>query len=187
MKHSLAKTFNHVTIRKARPSDMPQVLAVEEACFPANKYEPGLMASHLKNDSTQTGVRASVLFVAVAADAERPGKEKVLGYALGVHQPDDTGRLARLGVGPEAAGKGLGRKLLQRIYTNLQDLGAHKHISLEVRESNAVAIGLYLSEGFIISRKLPGHYGVENGLKMIRPLEKKSGTAQHRRQHRPRA
>lgn len=61
--------------------------------------------------------------------------------------------------------KGIGKKLLNSI-----ELNNIKNITLEVRESNSVAIDFYKKNGFKIATVRKNYYGNENGYLMLKEL-----------------
>ena len=65
--------------------------------------------------------------------------------------------LLRIAVSPEARGQGLGRKLLEACQQDLAEAGMTR-LFLEVRASNAPAIGLYLACGWKPVGRRPGYY-----------------------------
>ena len=64
--------------------------------------------------------------------------------------------------------KGIATKLLNFMETNNKNIS---NITLEVRESNSIAIEFYLKNGFVKCAKRKNYYGDEDGILMI----KKSG------------
>ena len=65
--------------------------------------------------------------------------------------------LLRIAVSPEARGQGLGRKLLEACQQDLAEAGMTR-MFLEVRASNAPAIGLYWACGWKPVGRRPGYY-----------------------------
>lgn len=65
--------------------------------------------------------------------------------------------LLRIAVSPEARGQGLGRKLLEACQRDLAEAGMPE-LFLEVRASNASAIGLYWACGWKPVGRRPGYY-----------------------------
>ena len=65
--------------------------------------------------------------------------------------------LLRIAVSPEARGQGLGRKLLEACQQDLAEAGMTR-LFLEVRASNAPAIGLYWACGWKPVGRRPGYY-----------------------------
>jgi ribosomal protein S18 acetylase RimI-like enzyme len=65
--------------------------------------------------------------------------------------------LLRIAVSPEARGQGLGRTLLEACQRDLAETGMDR-LFLEVRASNAPAIGLYRACGWKPVGRRPGYY-----------------------------
>jgi ribosomal protein S18 acetylase RimI-like enzyme len=60
-------------------------------------------------------------------------------------------------VSPEARQQGIGRTLVQTVFTWARDMGAEE-VWLELRESNTRALRLYQQCGFAIVGRRPGYY-----------------------------
>jgi ribosomal-protein-alanine N-acetyltransferase len=71
----------------------------------------------------------------------------LLGFA-GAHIILDEGHITNVAVIKEARGHGLGRLLMDALMQLAANLGA-RYLTLEVRASNAAAVALYQSFGFI--------------------------------------
>lgn len=86
---------------------------------------------------------------------------QVVGYAV-LKAILDEAELLTLSIKPEYQGKGLGRYLLEGVIQRIQ-AGGVSQLFLEVRISNAVAIGLYLSCGFAHIGRRSGYYPTDSG------------------------
>lgn len=122
-------------------SHIPQILQLEQACFSTPWTET--MLSDALFDS-----QASFL---VAEDEEG----HILGYA-GLHVVLDEGYIDNVAVEPDARRHGVASALLD-VYCRF---GAANlaFLTLEVRASNAPAIGLYEKHGFRRAGLRPGYY-----------------------------
>lgn len=122
-------------------SHVPQIAALERACFSAPWTET--MLSDALFDP-----QASFI---VAEDEEG----HILGYA-GLHVILDEGYIDNIAVEPDARRHGVASALLD-VYCRF---GAANlaFLTLEVRASNAAAIGLYEKHGFQRSGLRPGYY-----------------------------
>ena len=107
------------------------VEALEQECF-ASPWSLDSLAEELSNP------------LAVFYTAETAGK--IVGY-VGMHHIIDEGYITNIAVAERFRGAGVARALLARLaaYAEENDL---QMITLEVRPSNAPAIGLYESFGF---------------------------------------
>lgn len=119
------------SIQKAELSHLPEVLAIEESFFSfPHTYEQfaGFVQSELHH-----------FFVAVS---EGP----VLGYAE-MSAVVDEGYISNVAVRPDAQRNGIANELIRRLQSEAENLNL-SFISLEVRESNTSAIGLYSKNNF---------------------------------------
>jgi ribosomal-protein-alanine N-acetyltransferase len=80
----------------------------------------------------------------------------VTGFVCG-RQMADEGEILNLAVRRQNRKKGEGRALLSAALEKLQR-GGVRRVYLEVRESNATAIGFYEKQGFSIMGRRPGYY-----------------------------
>jgi ribosomal-protein-alanine acetyltransferase len=85
---------------------------------------------------------------------------KMIGYAVMMQGVDDA-ELLDIGIALSRQRQGLGSKLLQAMLAQAQKLGKQR-VVLEVRASNAPAIGLYQSIGFVEIGLRRDYYPVEN-------------------------
>ncbi|MBR6028661.1 MAG: ribosomal protein S18-alanine N-acetyltransferase [Clostridia bacterium] len=123
---------NEPVIRRMTMDDLPAVDAIEKATF-ARPWPESAYAHELqKNPAARYLV------------AETDGK--VAGFA-GAWIIIDESHITNIAVAEAARGQGIGRKLTEALLQYLSNLGA-AYTTLEVRESNAAAIGLYRSLGF---------------------------------------
>jgi ribosomal-protein-alanine N-acetyltransferase len=120
-------------IRRMTLADAAAVAQVEAACF-----DTPWTLRDFKQEMGENPVARYLV-------AEEAGR--ILGFA-GAHIILEEGHITNVAVLPGARGKGLGRKLLQALMQYAANLGA-RYLTLEVRESNAVAISLYASFGFV--------------------------------------
>jgi ribosomal-protein-alanine N-acetyltransferase len=162
-RHQPRSVHPETAIRHANPSDVAEILRVEQAAFnPSDAFSPSQIARMLRNP------RAFV-FVAVAS---KPGQASVVGWAAILtrrHRNGLSGRLYSIAIAPEAAGQGLGRRLATHTIDAVEDAGVTR-ISLEVRADNDRAIALYESLNFRTTERLPGYYADgADGLRMRRP------------------
>jgi ribosomal-protein-alanine N-acetyltransferase len=121
-----------VLIRAARDSDLDDVAAIERSVF----KDPWTRRSFVD----LVGAR-NVLFLVAEA-----GKRSVVGYAVVLIAGLES-ELANLAVSRLMQKQGLGRRLLTEAVEQARGRGA-REMFLEVRESNASAVGLYAGAGF---------------------------------------
>ena len=124
------------------PARLPQVVALEKICFPADPWREELFRSALDNP-------------AVAILLAEGGDSAVLGYAV-LSVVLDEGNLDNIAVAPEARRQGVADALLGA----LTGFG-REHLAvlmLEVRASNAPAIALYEKHGFAAVGRRKNYY-----------------------------
>jgi ribosomal-protein-alanine N-acetyltransferase len=85
---------------------------------------------------------------------ERAGR--IVAYGVLMLAPGEA-QILNLTVAPDARGEGLGRRLLHHFVDHARAFGAEQ-IFLEVRSSNAAAVGLYQAEGFVPVARRAGYY-----------------------------
>jgi ribosomal-protein-alanine N-acetyltransferase len=124
-----------------RESDVEDVLAVEDRVYPY----PWSRANFL--DSLASGYQAWVL---------RDQAMRLLGYFL-IMPVVDEAHLLNVAVAEEWQGQGLGRFLLNQSVACARGLGMESML-LEVRPSNARALGIYERYGFEQIGRRKGYY-----------------------------
>ncbi len=116
--------------RKARATDLEQLLAIEAACFSIDR---------LSKRSFRHWISAEHGVLIVAEDA----RHKLLGYGLlWCHQGTRLARLYSLAVLPELQGQGVAQQLLVKLEAAARDK-ARVYLRLEVAKNNEAAIRLY--------------------------------------------
>jgi ribosomal protein S18 acetylase RimI-like enzyme len=121
-------------IRKARPSDIERLCAIEEEAFAADRLSRRSLKALLRRPS-------AILLVAARAGA-------IDGYALVLtRRGARAARLYSLAVHPAAAGRGIGSRLLDAAEAAAFASGADR-LRLEVRPDNHAAIRLYERRGY---------------------------------------
>lgn len=119
-------------IRRMATADLPQVAEIEAAVFP----RPWSIRDFFSELTVNPVARYLV--------AELDGQ--ILGFA-GVHIILDEGHITNVAVLPAARGRGLGKSLMAELMQYAANLGV-RYLTLEVRQSNEVAIAMYRGLGF---------------------------------------
>ncbi len=128
-------------LRELTADDLPGVLEIERASF-ADPWSEALFLAELGRPERAWRV------------AECDGVVAAFG---GIMVVGDEAHLMDIAVEPDRRGKGLARGLLAALARDAVDRGARR-MTLEVRESNAAALALYLSSGFDIAGRRTGYY-----------------------------
>lgn len=96
--------------------------------------------------------------------------EEMLAFVIGMIEPDGTGHVVALGVGPDHRRKGYGRRLMLTVESGFGERGIQS-VRLEVRTSNEAAQKLYSEMGYKIIRRMPRYYtNGDDGYLMVRNL-----------------
>jgi len=147
-----------LSIRRARPTDIPEIMAIERECF-VEPWEEEVFA--------QTMEWTPFSFFVAMADG------KIRGFVVGCLENTGSavyGHVSNLGVTAAYRGKGLGRLLVSRLERQFVLDGA-EGVLLEVRVSNTDAQEFYRKLGYLEAFLLSGYYSNgEDALVMMRDL-----------------
>jgi ribosomal-protein-alanine N-acetyltransferase len=124
-----------IAFRRMREADVPDVMEVERAAF-SRPWTEAQVRRELVHDF-------STVLLATGPGA---GAEAVLGFAITWLVHDEL-HVLNVAVAPVARRQGVARALLAEVEARAAAQGA-RTASLEVRRSNAPAIGLYRSMGY---------------------------------------
>jgi [ribosomal protein S18]-alanine N-acetyltransferase len=131
-----------VTLDLMSPYDLGAVLRIERVAFPS-AWTPESYLRELRNTSSYYIV------------ARREGE--VVGYA-GMWVIEDEAHVSTIAVHPDHRRHGLGEVMMRHLI-EVAHLRRARHMTLEVREGNAVAQSLYHKLGFHIQGLLTRYYG----------------------------
>ncbi len=130
-------------IRPARRNDIDALVAIENASFAGDRLSRRSFLRFVESPS------------AIALVAER---EAVLGSCIVLlRTTSQRARLYSLAVAPQAAGQGIGSALLKAAEAAAAVQGS-RVMTLEVREDNAPAQGLYARSGFDLIGRTSSYY-----------------------------
>ena len=124
--------MGEIVIRKMQPEDLAEVCKIEKDNFSLPWSEKSFWESMEREDT---------VFLVALED------EEVAGY-IGCYCIAGAGEITNVAVKASHRRKGIGGKLLQKLYEKGAALDTQEYF-LEVRESNEAAIGLYLRQGFV--------------------------------------
>lgn len=124
--------MSEIIIRKMQPEDLVQVCKIEKENFSLPWSEKSFAESMERNDT--------VFLTALAGN-------EVAGY-IGCYCIAGTGEITNVAVKASCRRKGIGGKLLEKLYEEGAALETREFF-LEVRESNEAAIELYSRQGFV--------------------------------------
>jgi [ribosomal protein S18]-alanine N-acetyltransferase len=107
----------------------------------------------------------SVAYRAVTPDGT------MVGFIVGLVEPDKTGHITTLGVAPEHRR----RRIAQRMLAKVEESFRRRHVRtmrLEVRAVNTGAQALYRNLGYVVTQRLPRYYSNGgDGLMMVKAIE----------------
>ena len=124
--------MGEIIIRKMQPEDLAEVCKIEKENFSLPWSEKSFLESMEREDT---------VFLVALED------EDIAGY-IGCYCIAGAGEITNVAVKASHRRKGIGGKLLQKLYEEGAALDTQEYF-LEVRESNEAAIGLYLRQGFV--------------------------------------
>lgn len=131
-------------LRRATISDVEALTTLEARCFASDRISARAFRRLLGNP------RCDCLVL------EEDGR--LLGYGLTLYRRNTSiARLYSLAVVPEARGRGLGRRLLERLESTARDRGSVS-MRLEVRADNAAGLALYRTLGYSVFGTAAGYY-----------------------------
>ncbi|MEN8040387.1 MAG: ribosomal protein S18-alanine N-acetyltransferase [Actinomycetota bacterium] len=138
------------TIRKMSRADIPAVAALESDVYD-QPWSPRVFFDEL--------AMANREYVVITN-----GDDTVVGYG-GLLVVDEDAHITTLAVAPEARGRQLGKRLMVALVSEALGAGV-RHLTLEVRLSNASAQGLYERFGFSPVGRRKNYYKNEDALVM---------------------
>jgi len=95
----------------------------------------------------------------------------MVGFVIGLIEPDHTGHITTVGVAPEHRRRHLGQRLMAEVEKGFKKRGV-RIVRLEVRSLNVPAQKLYQHLGYAITQRLPKYYSNGgDGLLMLKSLE----------------
>ena len=106
----------------------------------------------------------------VAYRAVTPGGSMV-GFVIGLVEPDHTGHITTVGVAPEHRRRRLAQRLMAEVEKGFKQRNV-RIVRLEVRSLNLAAQRLYERLGYAVTQRLPRYYSNGgDGLLMLKSLE----------------
>ena len=107
----------------------------------------------------------SVSYRAVTTDGA------MVGFIVGLVEPDRTGHVTTLGVAPEHRRRHIAHRMLEKAEHGFRRRDV-RTLRLEVRSINTAAQRLYAGLGFVVAQRLPRYYSNGgDGLLMVKSLE----------------
>jgi [ribosomal protein S18]-alanine N-acetyltransferase len=95
----------------------------------------------------------------------------MVGFIVGLVEPQNTGHVTTLGVAPEHRRRGIAAQMLNKVEENFRRRHV-RTIRLEVRSVNSGAQNLYRNLGYTVTQRLPHYYSNGgDGLLMIKSVE----------------
>jgi ribosomal-protein-alanine N-acetyltransferase len=95
----------------------------------------------------------------------------MVGFVIGLVEPDHTGHVTTVGVAPEHRRRSLAKRLMNQVEEGFRRRSV-RLVRLEVRALNAAAQKLYEGMGYSVTQRLPKYYSNGgDGLLMLKSLE----------------
>ena len=95
----------------------------------------------------------------------------MVGFIVGLIEPDHTGHITTLGVAPEHRRRSIANRMMEKVEEGFRRRQV-RTIRLEVRSVNTGAQQLYRNLGYVVTQRLPRYYSNGgDGLLMIKSLE----------------
>ncbi|HVF26709.1 MAG TPA: N-acetyltransferase [Pyrinomonadaceae bacterium] len=95
----------------------------------------------------------------------------MVGFIVGLIEPNATGHVTTLGVAPEHRRRGIANRMMNRVEEGFRRRGV-RTVRLEVRSVNTGAQKLYGGMGYVVTQRLPRYYSNGgDGLLMIKALD----------------
>lgn len=95
----------------------------------------------------------------------------MVGFVIGLIEPDHTGHITTVGVSPEHRRRHLAKRLMAEVESGFKRRNV-RIVRLEVRSLNIAAQKLYESLGYAITQRLPKYYSNGgDGLLMLKSLD----------------
>ena len=139
--------MNHnIIFQKIEPEDLPEVLAMEQQCYP-NPWPEKIMKDCLKAG-----------YQCLKGLTEQD--PRILCYSFMVIGHEEA-HLLKITVHPECQKQGLAQAMLQRLIL-IARINHARRIWLEVRDSNEAAIRFYRRAGFKTKGKRRNYYRYQN-------------------------
>ena len=142
-----------MNMRAWEEKDISRIEEIERACF--------------RDPWTRTDLEGVVKFSCYQSFLAEEGGQ-VCGYGCMIAL-FETAEIANVAVDIPFRKRGIGRKILLAMHEKAKQLGASEAL-LEVRKSNAAAIALYESEGYIAYGIREKYYGDEDAVLMRKEL-----------------
>lgn len=146
-------------IREYDEADFPQLLALDQLCFPEGIAYDRLNLKHFLS-------RPLALTLIAKID------DKLAGFILTNRRPEGAAHIITIDVHPKQRRHGLGTLLMDAAETRLQASGC-AGIYLEVAVDNAPALHFYKRHGYSVVKTMPRYYlGSVDALLMVKKLPK---------------
>ncbi|UCG87691.1 MAG: GNAT family N-acetyltransferase [Gemmatimonadota bacterium] len=139
-------------------ADVDDVVELEKLCFPEDPWPAETYRHELANE-----LGSVYLVVRVGHDDSRSAPPVVANG--GCHLTGGEAYITTIATHPEWRRCKIGEWLLLHLARAARKAGA-KTVKLEVRESNAAALGLYRKHGFAVTGRVEGYYADEAVLEL---------------------
>jgi ribosomal-protein-alanine acetyltransferase len=154
---SLAKV--RYDIRPMTVAHLDECWRLDQLCFVDGEAYSRETFEYLLNSSDSVSYRAVT------------GDGTMVGFIVGLVEPDFTGHITTIGVSPEHRRRGIANRMMAKVEDGFQRRNV-RIVRLEVRSVNTSAQDLYRKLGYTVTQRLPRYYSNGgDGLLMIKSLE----------------
>jgi ribosomal-protein-alanine N-acetyltransferase len=165
---SLEDESPRVRLERIAERDVGEVAAIDAATFPQTRPAE----AHVREELSRPWTRGWVARSAPSGNENDEGR--VVGYLLSWHVVDEL-HILQVAAAVAERRKGIGRALVEEALAYAAGERV-RLVLLEVRRSNAAAIGLYRRVGFVASGVRRGYYtDGEDAVEMVLELDPATG------------
>lgn len=155
-----------IHVRRAEPSDLAALVALEQGAFDSDRLSRAQYRRHLASDS-------ALVLVVDGAGSSLAGAAVVF-----FRKGSAVARLYSLATSAEARGKGVASGLMDAVAAAARDRGC-RALRLEVRADNVAAIRLYERHGYHRIGQLAAYYDDgADGWRYERPLRSRAAATE---------
>lgn len=153
-----AKAGQRYDIRSLSISHLDECWRIDQRCFVDGEAYSRETFEYLLTASEAVSFRATT------------ANGAMVGFVIGLIEPDHTGHITTVGVSPEHRRRHLAKRLMAEVEKGFKSRNV-RIVRLEVRSLNIAAQKLYESLGYTVTQRLPKYYSNGgDGLLMLKSI-----------------